>query len=405
MKLKSVFFFLFFFVISIAHSMEIRCVGKTNDVSASENAKFELEIKTDKNPIFRDMGVFYRSTIKYFYSKNTSYTGIDLSEKISTYLNKIVFKGSIANKRNLTFEFDQNNSIKSAVLNYDSKIINQPVECEIDGNMPMRPSCPIDSEKQAYLLKAINASDLDIIQTAIDCGANVNQADSNGCTPIMYTVEPTCGKNESRTYRSLLSKTPQILDLLTSNGAFVDTVDSRKETALIKAAKMGVTDVYETFIGLEANFDSQDEVGNTALMYAVESGDKRVVEQVLEGNPDRKIKNNAGNTALDLAKILQRSEIVDLVRIADVAIVIEGKSNGACVPEKVNLKQGQVVDLTLKATDKMFKLTAPNLGIEMMADRNGLTKKTIVFDKKGNFKFSCGFHGVGKPTLGSFEIE
>lgn len=405
MKQSRVFFLIFFVLISSAHSLSILCEGKTNDINASENAKFEVEIKQDEKGIFKNFGPFYRATIKYFFSTGTSYTGIDLSDSVSTYLNKIVFKGSLAEKRNLTFELDQTGMVKNVVMNYDSKIINQPVQCEISGDLPARPVCPTEAEKELFLLKAIRASDLDLVQTALDCGANVNLADINGCTPLMFAIEPTCGQNTSSSYRSLYSKTPKVLDLLVSSGAYVDTLDAHKENALIKAAKMGVADVYETFIALDADFNTQDELGNTALMYAVKNGDSRVVDQILEGNPDRKIRNALGKTAFDIAGESQRKEIVDLVRIADLEIVVEGKPDGTCSLSKIEVRQGQVADLKLKATDKMFKFTSVDLGIELMADRNGFAKKTIAFDKKGKFKFSCGFHGVGKPTAGSFVIE
>lgn len=405
MKQGSIFFLIIFVLISSAHSLSILCEGKTNDKNAGENAKFELEIKKDENKLFKNFRPFYRSTIKYFFSTGTSYTGIDLSDSVSTYLNKIVFKGSLAEKRNLTFEFDQAGIVKNVVMNYDSKIIGQPIQCEISGDLPARPTCAADSKKELFLLEAIKAADLDLIKTAIDCGANVNLADRNGCTPLMFAVEPTCGQSPSNSYRSLYPKTPKVLDLLVSSGAYVDTLDARKENALIKAAKMGAVDVYETFIALEADFNAQDELGNTALMYAVKNGDSRVVDQILEGNPDRKIKNAQGKTAFDIASEYQRKEITDLVRIADLEIVVEGKTDGTCSLSKIEVKQGQVADLKLKATDKMFKFTSVDLGIELMADRNGFAKKTIAFDKKGKFKFSCGLHGVGKPTTGSFIIE
>ena len=72
----------------------VLCEGLTNDINASENVRFELIIKKDTNPVFKDFGPFYKSSIKYFYKTNTSFTGIDITDHISLRTNKIIFKGN-----------------------------------------------------------------------------------------------------------------------------------------------------------------------------------------------------------------------------------------------------------------------------------------------------------------------
>ncbi len=376
----------------------------TNDLNASQNVKFELSIKKDTSPIVSSFGPFYKSSIKYFYSTNTSYTGIDISDQISTRLDKIIFKGSLKKTRNLTFNFNSDGTIQNVFMNYDSRIVNQPVDCEIVGTLPPRPICSLNPDKTKPLIEAIKGSNLDLIETAIECGANVNLADKNGCTPIMVAIDSGCGQNNPP-YASVFAKTIEVLDVLASNGAFLDTADSAGETALIKAAKLNIANVYDTFIAAEANFDTQDKLGNTALMYAAFNGDANVVEQILDGNPDRKVKNKDGLTAFDIAKKWQKNSVIDLVRIADTTVLIEGKDDGTCSPLQIDLKVGQVVDLTLKATDKMFKFDSPGLGLDLMADRNSLAKKTFPVVSKGTFKFTCGFHGSNKPSQGAIIIQ
>lgn len=386
-------------------AQNITCTGQTNDINSSENVKFLVEIKKDKSPITKNFGPFYKATIKYFYSTNTSYTGIDIADRVSTKLSKITFYGSLEKTRNLTFNYNSDNTIKDVVMNYDQKIINQKLDCEISGELPARPVCTEDVNKTAKLIQAIKSSNIDAIETTIECGAQVNQVDQNGCAPIMFAVDPTCGEQNPIHYISPFGKTSLVLDTLAANGAFVDTADNKGETPLIKAAKMSIENVYETFIALESNFDSQDHLGNTALMYAVVNGNQNIVEQILEGNPDRRIKNNSGQTAYDIARQWQKESVIDLVRIADTSVLIEGKDDGTCSPLKIILKQGQVVDLTLKATDKMFKLDSINLGLDLMADRNGQAKKTFALANKGTFKFTCGFHGANKPSNGVIIVQ
>lgn len=383
----------------------ISCTGMTNDIHASENVKFLLEIKKDKSPIFNNFGPFYKSSIKYFYSTGTSFTGIDISDRVSTKLNKVVFNGSLASSRNLTFKYNSDDTIQTVTMNYDDRIINQPLECEISGIFPARPVCTEDIDKTKSLIQAIKSSDIDSIETTIECGANVNLVDKNGCTPLMFALDSMCGEVNPIHYTSPFAKITQVLDTLTSNGAFVNTTDKQGETPLIKASKMNISNVYDTFIALEADFDAQDKLGNTALMYAVLNGNDQVVEQLLEGNPDRRLKNKAGKTAYDLAKQWQKESIVDLVRIADTSVLIQGKDDGTCSPLQINLKQGQVVDLTLKATDKMFKLDSTALGLDLMADRNSTSKRTFSLENKGSFKFTCGFHGANMPSEGVIVVQ
>lgn len=390
----------------MAFAETLVCEGVANDVNASENPKFAVEIKRDtKNPIFKN-GVFYKATIKYFFSTGTSFTGIDIAEKVSARINTITYKGSFAGSRNLVLNLNDLGEVESAVMNYDSNIINQPVSCQIVGALPKRPVCTSANDANRDLVEAAKSGfDIDTIETAIECGANVNLTDKNGCTAVMFAIEPTCGLVNSLPYKSPFSKVQTILDVLTNNGAFVAVADKNGETPLMKAAKNGISDVYDTFVGLEADFDAQDKFGNTALMYAVKSNDGWITEQILEGNPNRKLTNSSGKTAYDLAVESKNETLIDLVRIADSEILIKGQADGTCTPLEINLNQGQVADLILQATDKMFKLDSKILELDLMADRNSVAKKTFNAKDKGTFKFACGFHGAGMPSEGVIVVK
>ncbi len=389
-----------------ANAQSILCEGITNDVNASENVKFELEIKKDKNPLYKDFAPFYKVTVKYFFSTGKSFTGMDIAEKVTAKTNKITFTGSLPAVRNLTFSYNPDGSLLSTLMNYDTTIINQPVQCEGALVFPSRPVCSSEKDKTLEFLKAIKYSnDISEVENAIECGAEINKADKNGCTPIMFAIEATCGENNSVPYLSPFRKTSLIVDTLASNGAFINVADKKGETPLIKAAKLNTPDIYDTFIALEAEFDAQDSLGNTALMYAAHNGDEGSIQQLLEGNPDRKIKNKAGQTAFDIAKSRGKESVMDLVRIADTSISIEGKDDGTCSPLQIELKLGQVVDISLKATDKMFKFDSKSLGLEIMADRNSSTKRTFSANTAGQFKFTCGFHGANNLSEGTITIK
>ena len=401
-----ILFSIFALASTVSFAQSIFCEGLTNDENASENVKFQLEIKKDKSPITKDFGPFYKATIKYFFSTGNSYTGADIADKVTSKTNKVTFTGSLPEARNLTFNYNADGSLKESILNYDKKIINQPVQCQGTLVLPQRPVCAGDKDKNKVLLQAIKYSnEISEIENAIDCGAEINKSDKNGCTPIMFAIDPACGENNSVTYSSPFRKTAKLVDTLASNGAFVNVADVKGETPLIKAAKLNTPDIYNTFIALEAEFDAQDKLGNTALMYAVRVGDEWSIEQLLDGNPDRKIKNKAGLTAYDIAKNIGKESVMDLVRIADTAISIEGKEDGTCTPLKIDLKVGQVVDITLKATGKMFKFASQSLGLEIMAESNSSAKRTFSATNRGQFKFTCGFHGANSFSEGTITVQ
>ncbi len=407
MNIKILITILTFVAFSFARAETIICEGITNDVNATENINFKLEIKNeDKSTGLKNITTSYESTIKYFFSWGTSNTAIDIADKISVRPNKISFKGSSDDLRNLTFKYGIDGSLESALMNYDSKIVNQPVHCEVFGLLPQRPVCADGQGSTKLLNQAVKAvNDIDGIETAIECGANVNQADENGCTPLMFALEPSCGIENATPYRPSMNKTAAILDALTNNGAFVSVADIRGQTPLMKAAKFGISDVYNTFIALEVDFDVQDKLGNTALMYAAKYADEKIVQQILEGSPDRRLTNKNGKTAYDIAKQFQRDSIVDLVRIADTKITIQGQPDGTCTPLRIELIQGQVIDLTLTSLNSMFKFESKTLGLELMADRNSSVKRTFLAETKGEFKFTCGFHGANQPSEGIISVR
>ncbi len=396
----------FSFFTATANADSIVCKGVTNDPHASENVPFQLDIKPDNSPITKDFGPFYKSTMQYFYSTGTAFQGVDLTDRISNRINKIVFLGSIAGQRNLTFNYDPQANFTGAILNYDSTVVNQPVQCQTSGILPQRFVCPAEADRTPSLVENLKTSaSTDEIETAIECGANVNFADKNGCTPLMFALDSTCGERHPTRYTSTFSKASEIVDLLANSGAIFNVTDKSGETPLIKAVNASVKNVYSSFVAAEADFDAQDKNGNTALMLATRNGDAELVAQLLDGNPDRKLKNKEGQTAYDIAKQWQRPDLMEMVQIADSTVAIVGSEDGTCSPLNIQLKQGQVVDLSLKSTAKMFRLELPELNLELMADGNTTIKKTVAFPNKGSFKFTCGFHGSTSLSQGVITVQ
>lgn len=400
----AILLFSFLTGLNFAQAEVITCTGRTNDPNTTV-MDFQVDI-TGKPDKFTGNS-FYKSIITYTLPDGSILKqGIDLNGKPRTKINKIIYSGSLSDNY-LELSFGNDGSLQSSVLNQGLKgMIKLPVQCELGGSLPERPVCTEDIDKNKSLLSAItNSGNLDEIDTAVACGADVNKADKYGCTPLMFAVDSTCGHPENIHYQSPFAKASQIIDYLIENGAFVVGTDKQGETALIKAAKYGLRDVYSSFVAAEADFDAQDSLGNTALMYAVYNGDAWTVEQILEGNPNRTLKNKKGQTAYDIAKTLDRTEIADLVRNPDTSVLVTGKPDGSCSPLQISLKQGQVVEFALKASDKMFKFDAKTLELDLMAEANTQVKKIIMLQNKGTYSFTCGFHGGAQASQGKITVQ
>ena len=380
----------------------VTCTGISNEPNMTP-LNFELQIqgKPDKDIPSQ---IHYKSTIRFTMPDGSHQTnGIDLSEKPRTRLNKVIY-GGLTSKLELTYGSD--GMLQSSVLN-SPVAINLPVTCKIAGNQLSMPTCGRDDDKNKSLLSAIFSGDTDSVETYIECGANVNKADKNGCTPIMFSIDSSCGV-EGEKYVSSVTNHRAVIDSLINHGAFINVTDKAGETPLIKASKLNLRNVYDSFIAAEADFDAQDSQGNTALMYAVlnSDGDSWNTLSILEGNPDRRIKNKAGQTAYDIAKQWQRESVIDLVKIPDTTINIAGQADGTCTPLKFEVKKGQVIEIALKAMDtKMFRFVSPVLNLELMADYGATKKQIFTADSVGQFSFTCGFHGSNSVATGVIEVK
>lgn len=302
-------------------------------------------------------------------------------------------------------------------LGYDDRV-TKPVDekidlkCTIGEDLGVSNVCDVD-EDTAYtdrLMKAVKDLDVNGVEQAVACGGEVNTANESGCSALMMAIDYNaveCKRPEEKprldSYESW--KARYIFTMLLSEGASTSQVDNKGESIAHKVVKYGESKLIAVLKKDDADLDIQDKKGLTPIMMAVMMNSRPAVEALLAAEVDLKKRNILGLTAYDMSVHLDanlRSMLNPNAQLP--GIVVKGDANGACSPTTINVKMGKPTTITLKASaSEMFMMTAPDLGIDLMAMAGGTASKTINTNKMGTFKFECGVHG-GRMTEGKIVI-
>jgi Raf kinase inhibitor-like YbhB/YbcL family protein len=175
------------------------------------------------------------------------------------------------------------------------------------------------------------------VQALIAKGANVNEPDDTGMTPLMTAAAQghaavarlliAAGANVNATDRDAItplmraaaSNRAEVVTLLLSSGADPNLRTRDGATALTAAAFGGYADVVKTLLDRRADPAAADQQGRTPMMAAAMNGHTAVVEALLAKGASVTATDTAGAAALRYAAARGRADIVDRLSKAGVA--------------------------------------------------------------------------------------
>ncbi|XP_005099953.1 ankyrin repeat domain-containing protein 17 [Aplysia californica] len=150
----------------------------------------------------------------------------------------------------------------------------------------------------ALIEACTNRQGVGLIHPLIYQGACVDEANSDGMTPLMVASQ-----------HSLLD----IVKVLLDDGAQVSKVDKSCNTALMYACQQENATVVKTLIAAGANVRAHNIKQEVALMVAARRGNAQVVRTLIQHGAKPEAKNRRGENALLLACVHGQTEVVEIL--------------------------------------------------------------------------------------------
>ena len=198
-------------------------------------------------------------------------------------------------------------------------VVHEPIAPVPALARPVTPAKPLTPEQAALvsiLIAAAKSGNVTAIQLAVEKGAEINGADNDGKTPLMWAaytgqysavaallaagadLEARDKMGWTALHAAAWARRAPVVSLLLEQGAAADAKDIDDRTALMHAAQYGETAMVKDLIAKGANPNARNKFDQTPLMFAVTLRDTATAEALLEGGADINAKDAAGRTVL-----------------------------------------------------------------------------------------------------------
>jgi ankyrin repeat protein len=145
-----------------------------------------------------------------------------------------------------------------------------------------------------FLLSTATRGDTTLTQFSLNAGADVNQSDNDGKTPL---------------HEAAVNGHIEIVKLLLDAGADVNAQDKHGNTPLCWSIK----EIVGLLLDAKADPNKEDIYGQVPLHFAATNGYKDTAELLLNAGADVNKANTFGSTPLSLATLLDRQAVVELL--------------------------------------------------------------------------------------------
>lgn len=157
----------------------------------------------------------------------------------------------------------------------------------------------MEETKVNNLIEAVEAGKKEEVEKLLQQGADINQLNKYGLTPLMLAVA---------------TKQKDIVKFLIEKEADLNIQQKETDdTALTSAVTRGYTEIAKLLINApKIDLNKKAVYGETALMRAAHYGHKDIVELLIKKGADLKIKDSTGRTAFIMAAVGGHENIVKL---------------------------------------------------------------------------------------------
>jgi ankyrin repeat protein len=203
---------------------------------------------------------------------------------------------------------------------------------------------------------AARDGDLDKINEQIAEGADVNEKDSAGNTPLALAtyyghtevVKTLCENGANLTVELMLMAARDgrisIAEFFISKGVDVNWANQGKFTPLYMATLNGHKEIVELLIDKGADVNVKTNKGKAPLFVAVEWKYSAIAEMLVDHGADLKIRNNKGSTLLQMAIFNNDKDMVEMLLSKGANVNDENKNRKTPLNTAVEFGQREVAE-------------------------------------------------------------
>jgi serine/threonine-protein phosphatase 6 regulatory ankyrin repeat subunit B len=180
-----------------------------------------------------------------------------------------------------------------------------------------------DQYGRSLLMLASSKGDLPAVKVLLERGANINATTKEGWSPLMMAGL----RNHQKVAQTLKEANAEVnllaaamlgdvaqIKLLLDRGADVNERDVMGTTPVIWAAHNGQTETVKLLLDRGAGIDAADHMGTTALVHASANGHIQTVRMLVERGADPNKKSQDDDTAMSIAKRRHYGEIIEILK-------------------------------------------------------------------------------------------